>query len=60
MTVDIGTLDFYDKNVIEGILKRHIRQNRRLGSIMVADDEISFREFEGNLLDDQLLPISKS
>lgn len=49
VTLDIGTLDFYDKYVIEDVLKRHIRETHQLGHIMVTDDEFSFRDFGGKI-----------
>ncbi|KAK6621855.1 hypothetical protein RUM44_001662 [Polyplax serrata] len=45
VTLDIGTLDYYDTDVIEDTLKKHIRDTHQLGPIMVTDDEFSFRDF---------------
>lgn len=49
VTLDIGTLDYYDTDVIEDTLKKHIRDTHQLGPIMVTDDEFSFRDFGGRL-----------
>uniref|UniRef100_A0A1Y1MVI7 SEA domain-containing protein n=1 Tax=Photinus pyralis TaxID=7054 RepID=A0A1Y1MVI7_PHOPY len=48
VTMDLGTVGFYDHGRIRSHLYNHIKNYHTLGPYKVTTDEFSFREFEGS------------
>ncbi|KAF5298303.1 hypothetical protein FQA39_LY11787 [Lamprigera yunnana] len=48
VTMDLGTVDYYDHGRIRNHLYSHIRNYHSLGQYKVTTDEFTFRKFEGS------------
>lgn len=55
VTVDLGTMDYYDTNAIKNRLYEQIQNYQRLGSVPVGVEEFSFRKFEGLFIFNEII-----
>lgn len=47
VTVDIGTMDYYDSAAIKERLYEQIQNYRRIGEVPILTEDFTFREFDG-------------